>query len=75
MYTPEQSLKQAAADYQVRESEPTYLWQLAKSANMSRETLMHQLKERGFRVLYEDQGARTVAYITKADARKLMGLE
>lgn len=75
MYTPEQSLKQAAADYQARESEPTYLWQLAKSANMSREELMHQLKERGFRVRYEDQGARTVAYVTKADTRKLMGLE
>jgi len=75
MYTPAQSVELAVAEINAREAQPTYLWQLAKSTNIPRETLTHMLKERGVKVLYEDQGARAVAYITKADTRKLMGLE
>ncbi|BEL40426.1 hypothetical protein [Mycobacteroides abscessus] len=77
MITLRQALYSAAREWQEREDHPTYLWQLAKCVNMSKDTLRFDvLPKLGITVQYEQDDNSTkapVAFISKADARKLMG--
>lgn len=79
MLTSRQALYQAAREWQERDAHPTYLWQLAKCLNVSKDTLRFSvLPKRGITVLYEQDDSSPkppVPYISKADARKLMGLD
>lgn len=76
MYSIAQSLELAAAEYEEKESEPAYVWHLARSANLHRNYLIDIVKERGYKIMWEPRrGGPDVAYISKADARKLMGLD
>lgn len=77
MKTSLQALEAAAREWQEREDHPTYLWQLAKCVNLPKDTLRFDvLPKLGIKVQYEqhDNSAKApVAFISKADARKLMG--
>jgi hypothetical protein len=53
------------------EDEPTPLWHLAKCASVSEKSLYAHLYRREFTILFRDG----LAYISKVDARKLMGIE
>lgn len=56
-----------------REGTPTPVWHLAKSANVDEKDMLHHLGTLGIEVFR--WGADMARHITKADVRKLMGLE
>jgi hypothetical protein len=77
MYSLEQTLELAAAEYQAKEAELTPIWQLARSANVHKNHLLQTLKDRGYEIHYPETDGPVkppVPSIAKADVRKLMGL-
>jgi hypothetical protein len=56
-----------------RESTPTPVWHLAKSANADEKDMLYHLGNLGIDVFR--WGPDQVRHIRKSDARKLMGLE
>jgi hypothetical protein len=75
MYTPAQMADPVIAariDADRRESTPTPVWHLAKSANVDEKDMLYHLGNLGIDVFR--YGGDMARHITKADARKLMGL-
>jgi hypothetical protein len=56
-----------------RESTPTPVWHLAKSANVDEKAMMHHLGTLGIETFR--WGAEMLWHVGKADVRKLMGIE
>jgi hypothetical protein len=76
MYSPRQladPVIRARLDADRRETMPTPLWHLAKSANIAEKDMLHHLGTLGISVFC--YGADQERHITKADARKLIGIE
>ena len=77
MYTPQQSLELAAAEYAAKEAELTPIWQLARSANVHKNHLLQILKDRGHTIHYPETDGPVkppVPSITKAAVRELLGI-
>ncbi|AWT53851.1 hypothetical protein [Mycolicibacterium smegmatis] len=67
-----ETIQQSIDRTRERELEPTYTWQLARCTNIAEKSLIYSLAQLGVEVRFDDHSR---GYITKADARKLMGLE
>lgn len=76
MYSPRQSADPTVRqwiDDDRRESTPTPVWHLAKSANVDEKEMMHRLGRLGVEAFR--WGADMLWHVRKADVRKLMGLD
>lgn len=67
-----ETIQQSIDRIREREHEPTFVWQLARCTNIGEKTLIYTLGKLGVEVRFDGE---VKAWITKADARKLMGLE
>lgn len=76
MYTPKQMsdpvIAQRISDER-RESTPTPVWHLAKSAGVDEKELLHHLGLIGIRAFR--WGPEVLWHVDKADVRKLIGLD
>jgi hypothetical protein len=76
MYTPLQMADPVIAARMAkdrRESTPTAVWHLAKSAGIDEKDMLHHLGKLGIDVYR--WGADLALHIKKRDARKLMGID